>query len=59
LFDLNENGGKVIDRVLPSDETVIWKILPNAFANTSLNARPKLNTGSGDTASIPLADQRE
>lgn len=41
LFDLDGNGGKIIDRVLPHGETVISKALPNAFANTSLNAQLK------------------
>lgn len=41
LFDLDGNGGKIIDRVLPSGETVISKTLPNAFANTSLNTQLK------------------
>ena len=39
LFDPDGNGGKVIERVSPFGETVIFKTLPNAFAKTDLDAR--------------------
>lgn len=41
LFDPDGNGGKVIERVSPFGETVIFKTLPNAFAKTDLDARLK------------------
>ena len=41
LFDPDGNGGKIIERVLPSGETVISKTLPNAFAKTDLDAQLK------------------
>lgn len=41
LFDPDGSGGKMIERVLPSGETVISKTLPNAFAKTDLDAQLK------------------
>ena len=41
LFDPDGNGGKMIERVLPSGARVISKTLPNAFAKTDLDAQLK------------------
>ena len=41
LFDPDGHSGKMIERVLPSGETIISKTLPNAFAKTDLDAQLK------------------
>jgi nicotinamidase-related amidase len=41
LFDPDGDGGKIIDRVFSSGETVVTKTLPNAFTKTDLDAHLK------------------